>query len=336
MRNHHLALRVLVLLVSCASLGTTRAAQPDRLEFPSFGVSVPVPSGFRRDADGQSTVVVLSSRAEAGQPPTRTLTLDFFPKRDQRLVQHALAMARVDKVAQMRKGPRVKWGDRDAYEVVGQPAADGEGLFPLRELLAERDGWVFRLVYAARREHADDVKAYEEFADGIRWTDVDAAGKGVADPGRTTPLGNGMSVRMPDPFRLHKESKTSMVWEAVDLTAQRSVARVVVLRAGKDDEPHTLDDFKAGVEKHMTKDAGLTEPFRWDPANSGPTFATTPLIRSRFGWNQYLAVVPDGERAAAFWLICDSLVEPKATAGFEPTLDLIRKSIDAAGGRERQ
>src|SRR6476659_9790770 len=64
-----------------------------RIEFPSYGISVPVPAGYVRDTDSMNSVVIFVPPGRVNSSPGRTVMVDQMPKGPSSLRQHAETMA---------------------------------------------------------------------------------------------------------------------------------------------------------------------------------------------------------------------------------------------------
>src|SRR4051794_16233359 len=75
--------------------GVAAAAGP-RIDFPSYGISVPVPPGYVRDTDSMNSVVIFVPAGRSGASPGRTVMIDLNPGGASGLRQHVDATAETE------------------------------------------------------------------------------------------------------------------------------------------------------------------------------------------------------------------------------------------------
>jgi hypothetical protein len=222
----------------------------------------------------------------------------------------------------------VKWGDQNAIEYV---TSDKTGT--LRQLLVEKDGFIYRLRSATFSTYKGDSDPYESFIANTHWIAVTHPGDAVAARSPAISLANGMIVNIPDPFRpkpgAKPGSKNVATFEALDLLTKKNAARIMTIAMPKESAPYTLDGLKSDIQKNLADSLGLNEAFRWEAtlheAKGDSRFAQTPHLRTKDGgWVQVLVARLNDKMATAFAL---EVREPKNDAGMDNVIPLLVQSV---------
>ena len=295
-----------------------------RVELPSYGLSVPVPNGYVRDADGTTTAVIFVPAGKLGTSPGRFVMVDLLPKGQLTLKQEANRIAYAEGMEVASEA--ADWGGRPAVELVATNPKDGKAMATWRAMFVESDGYIYRLGFAADAQHAQDLSAYQAVASGTRWVPVQPAGRGVAARRPSLSLPTGIAVSIPDPFRPDMTSKAKFVstFLAFNLPSGRPVARLLIIPFADRDTSRSLASLQADVGRELVPQWKLKEPLRWKDER-GPV--ATSLAAPADGADQrvevLIALLPDG-RATVFSLQYD---RGDATEGMERALDLLKASI---------
>jgi hypothetical protein len=336
---------VLVVGMTGGSVRLARAAEPadpatlrparDRAELPGFGLSLPVPAGFRRDTDGDRSIAQFVPEKQRGNGlPEQLLIVDFFPRGTKSLAEWAVESSKAEK-GRVTIVEDAKWGDRPAVEVrvARGPERDGEHV-GARVLFAEQGRYVYRVIYSVVSARVDDVAGYDELVRGTRWSEVARPGKAVRMRLPMLRLPNGMVVSIPEPFRPDMQSKSKLIVTFIAhdwAEGGAPVSKLLVIplpppRLGQ--ARHTPAAVKTEFEQNMVGSFQMTEPFRWTD-DAGGAFAVTQAAKTERGWVRALVAVTAADRATVFALECrPGQGGAESVAGLERALEALRASIE--------
>jgi len=319
-----------LLIALCLALPARAAQRPaaDReISLPSFGTTVIIPEGFVRDTDSAMSVVFLIAPAKAGERPDRILLIDLMNQGQTKLTDVAADATRELGLSPGRKD--VKWGGLPAIELIAKEAPKAN-LGEVRYLLAERDGYIFRLRYATSPQQWQETGPYEKLLESTRWTPFAQIGKSVAARAEAFSLANGVSVAVPDPFRplLNAKGKSLKTFVAFDLPSKREIARLTLLPIAAEGEPNTMAELQQDLRANLEEAFGVTEPLKWsdDPASPKTPirFSTSNRQATKSGWVQSTIAIGADGAATVVNLQC---ADPKLAEGLESALVLIKESI---------
>ena len=332
-----------ILALGCASdgpraaVGTARttvsgAATPSgpRVDLPSYGLSVPVPDGFVRDADATTSAVIFVPAGKLGTTPGRVVMIDLLPKGQLTLRQEANRIAYAEGMEVASESS--DWGGRAAVELAASGAKEGQPMATRRALFLENEGYVYRLAYAADSAHAQDLSVFRAVAEGTKWAPVQPAGRGVASRRPSLSLPTGIVVTIPDPFRpdMSSTAKHVSTFLAFNLPSGRPVARLMIIPFADRDASRTLASVQADVSRELVPQWKLKEPLRWKNERGQVSIsAAAPADGADQRVEVLIALLPDG-RATVFTLQYD---RGDATDGMEKAIGLLKASIRPAPGQ---
>jgi hypothetical protein len=305
-----------------------------RIDFPSFGISVPVPPGLVRDTDTMNSVVIFVPPGQVHTAsPARTVLIDQVPKGGLSVRQHAEAMAGTEGLKVASESAR--WGGLPAVELLGGEDKVQRKLATRRAMLVEREGYLYRVMFASNSAEAADLAAFRAVVEGTRWLKTQPAGRGVAGGAILMVGPPGIAFTVPDPFRPNFASrgKHVLTFLAFDLPSRKAAAQLMVLPFADADPKRTLKSMGAEVERELGPSWQLKGPLRWTEERGAVSFATAAQEAGKDSRVEVLvALRPDG-RATVFTLLYP---HGPAAEGMERALGLIKATIRPAPPRTRQ
>lgn len=329
MANAFAALLLLALSIQAVAQTTAPATQASttRIDLPSFGISLPVPTGYIRDADSDRSIAYFVPDGAVGQArmPVRFLVIDVRSSGPATLSTAAQIVARQEGM-QVSTEP-AQWGDRPAVELIAPNPSAHKEPSSVRQLLVDRDGYIYRLAFIATGEYAAQLDAYQEVAKNTLWSPIGSAASGIQSRRPSMVLPNGMFITIPDPFRprMDAESKHTTTFLAFDLPSKSIVASLLVIPLPPEDKNRTLKSTQQEVEQNLLPSLKAKNPVEWKHESAAVAFARSTLFQTADGSAQLLIALRQDATATVFLLRCPSSVkEPKE---FEKALDCIRESI---------
>jgi hypothetical protein len=302
----------------------------DRVDLPSFGISLPIPQGFVRGPDSAHSVCLLVPQDQLGRTPDRAIIVNLRPRQGKRLEQIARETAEASKMSVTRAD--AKWGGLDATELVaiaGAKVAASGGPRVQRTLMLDRDGFIFAINFAADGALADDQQVFDAVVQRTSWPPVKRAGAGLAARANTLFTVNGLRVDIPDPFRPDPDQKPRQppTFVARDLPGRVIAARLVILPLRRVEKIQSMSDVKVELDRRVVPDWKPKVPLTWDDNPGPPATALSRSVLTEDGWMRALIVLAEDGTPTVFSLHCRDNME--ATAGFERTLHLVRASVES-------
>jgi len=269
---------VLVCFLLLASSGTTRAAPPGttagRIDFPTFGLSVASPAGWRRATDVTLGQVARWERGGGKQPVRASLVIEIEPGTRLTLAQ---------RVAQLQRLFRGKVLDAHAM-LDGMPAVrmkfPGSTSLPRHDVLvAKREAHMYLLeLHAAMDAKTDD--AWHTLLKGWKWIPFESPVGHLQLALQPVSLFDGLmtfqapEVLRPFPLGSQTQAKLAVVDYRTDIMALDIDAQVLP------NPGHlTLDQLKASYAAQVQQLLKLNTPVVWkERAGKTPFFLTDILV----------------------------------------------------------
>jgi hypothetical protein len=294
---HHLVILLVASLPFGAFADAPATTQATRaLDFPSFGVRVVPPPGWRRataDETGPdlSATVVTLVRADqpADQPANEELSIELGAKIGS--TDAPTLAAWIDSLAKLHsmkvEADKTRLGPREATDLTAAPPQDGKPIL-IRGRVAVHAGYGCCLwLFSANPK--PDVDAFERVAAQITFSDPKAPVEALSNSDRAfSPPGCPFVFSLPDPFRLldGNDQQTQFRFNTFDFRSDEDESQLVIeLPDSKNLSP---DELRNRVGDNVKQDVGVAPTWKT---------ATTAAAGITISYTDPNDLPPNGERA---------------------------------------